>query len=80
MGIYGILSKSLCVNIKYLRKFSDPSDDTTFFLQTEKYVTEVLNNFNIMSPFSGFKVNKSKCEVSETEVMKRVKVALCGVE
>ena len=30
-----------------------------FFLQNEKYVTEVFNNFNIMSQFSGPKINKS---------------------
>ena len=51
-----------------------------FFLQNEKSATEVLNNFNIMSQFSGLKINKSKCEVAGTGVMKGVKVALCGVE
>ena len=54
--------------------------DTTFSLQNEKSATEVLNNFNIMSQFFGLRINKSKCEVAETGVMKRVKVALCGVE
>ena len=56
------------------------ADDTTFFLQNEKSATEVLNNFNIMSQFSGLKINKSKCEVAGIGVMKGVKVALCGVE
>ena len=56
------------------------ADDTTFFLQNEKSTTEVLNNFNIMSQFSGLKINKSKCEVAEIGVMKGVKVAFCGVE
>ena len=54
--------------------------DTTFFLQNENPETEVLNNFNVMSQFSGLKINKSKCEVAGTGVMKGVKVALCGVE
>ena len=40
------------------------ADDTTFFLQNEKSATEVLNNFDIMSQFSGLKVNKSKCKVA----------------
>ena len=56
------------------------ADDTTFFLQNEKSAIEVLNNFNIMSQFSGLKINKSKCEVAGIRVMKGVKVALCGVE
>ena len=56
------------------------ANDTTFFLQNEKSATEVLNNFNIMSQFSGLKINKSKCEVAGIRVMKGVKVALCGVE
>ena len=33
-----------------------------------------------MSKFSGLKINKSKWEVARTEVMKGVKVALCGVK
>ena len=56
------------------------ADDTTFYLQNEKSSTEVLNNFNIMSQFSGLKINKSKCEVEGIGVMNGVKVALCGVE
>ena len=56
------------------------ADATIFFLQNEKSATEVLNNFNITSQFSGLKINKSKCEVAGIGVMKGVKVALCGVE
>ena len=56
------------------------ADDTTFLLQNEKFTTEVLNNFNIMSQFSGLKINKSKCEIAGIGVMKGVKVALwCGM-
>ena len=46
------------------------------FLQNEKSATKVLNNFNIMSQFSGLIINKSKCEVAGIVVMKGVKVAL----
>ena len=56
------------------------ADDTSCFLQKEKYATEVLNNFNIMSQFSALKINKSKCEVAGIGVIKGVQVALCGVE
>ena len=50
------------------------------FLQNEKSATEVLNNFNFMSQFSGLKINKSKCEVVGIGVMKGIKVAPCGAE
>ena len=56
------------------------ADDTTFFLQNKKSATEVLNNFNIMSQFSGLKINKSKCEVAGIGVTKGEIVTLCGVE
>ena len=56
------------------------ADDTTFSLQNEKSATEILNNFNIMSQFSGLKINKSKCEAAGIGVMKGVKMALCGEE
>ena len=36
-------------------------DDTTSFLQNEKSAAEAMNNFHIMSQFSGLKINKSKC-------------------
>ena len=47
-----------------------------FFLQNEKSATRALNNFNIMSKFSGLKINKSKWEVAGTGVLKGAKVAL----
>ena len=55
-------------------------DDTTLSLQNEKSATEILNNFNIMSQFSGLKINKSKCEAAGIGVMKGVRMALCGEE
>ena len=39
------------------------------FLQNERSATEVLNNFNFMSPFSGLKINKSKYEVAGIDVL-----------
>ena len=72
-----IKSLNVCIN-DFL--YTVYADDTTFLLQNEKAATEVLNNFNIMSQFSGLKINKSKCEVAGIGVMKGVKVALCGVQ
>ena len=51
----------------------------TFYILHTLTIPEVLNNFNIMSLFSGLKINKSKCEVAGIGVMKGVKVALCSV-
>ena len=47
------------------------ADDTTFSLQNEKSATGDLNNFNIMSQFSGLKITKSKCEVAGIGVMSK---------
>ena len=43
----------------------------------EKSAAEVLNNFYIMSQFSGLKISKSKYKVAEIGVMKGIKVSLC---
>ena len=45
-----------------------------------KICNKVLNKFNFMFQFYGLKINKSKCEVARTGVMKGVKVTLCGAE
>ena len=55
------------------------AEDTTF-LQNEKSVTEILNNFTMISQFSGLKISKSKSEIARIGMMKGVKLALCGVE
>ena len=55
-------------------------NDTPSFLQNEKSATKVLNNLNIMSQYSGLKINKSKCEVAGIAGVKGVKEALFGVE
>ena len=72
-----IKSLSVCNN-DFL--YTAYADDNACFFQNEKSTTEVLNNFDIISHFSGLKINKSRCEVAGIGVMKGIKVALCGVE
>ena len=56
-----------------------------FFLQNEKYVTEVLNNFNIMSQFSGLKINKSNISFTAElrhltfSMVEQLKLRLAGI-
>ena len=56
------------------------ADDTTFCLSNENSVTEVIQIFEHFSTFSGLKPNKSTCEIACTCVLKRVQMALCGME
>ena len=56
------------------------ADDTTFFLKDEKSVIELMKTFDIFSIFSGFKTNKSKCEIAGSSALKGLKLALCGME
>ena len=56
------------------------ADDTTFFLKDEKSVIELMKTFDIFSIFSGFKTNKSKCEIADSSALKGLKLALCGME
>ena len=56
------------------------ADDTTFFLKDEKSVIELMKTFDIFSIFSGFKTNKSKCEIAGSIALKGLKLALCGME
>ena len=56
------------------------ADDTTFFLSDENSVMEVIQIFEHFSIFSGFKPNKSKCEIAGIGVLKGVQMALCGME
>ena len=43
-------------------------------------MVEVIKVFDIFSSFSGFKPNKSKCEVAQIETLKGEKMALCGIK
>ena len=56
------------------------ADDTTFFLKDKKSVIELMKTFDIFSTFSGLKPNKSKSEIAGLGALKRVKLALCGME
>ena len=56
------------------------ANDTTFFLKDEKSVIELMKTFDIFSIFSGFKTNKSKCEIAGSSALKGLKLALCGME
>ena len=51
-----------------------------FFLKDKESLIGVLKIFDIYSSFSGFKPNKSKCEVAGIGALKRVNIALCGVK
>ena len=55
------------------------ADDTTFFLKNTESVINLLEIFKHFSQLSGLKPNKSKCEIAGIGVLKRVKVALCGM-
>ena len=51
-----------------------------FFLQNKNSVKMLLEAFHAFSFFSGLKPNKSKCEIAGIRLLKRVNVALCGME
>ena len=54
--------------------------DTTFFLSNQNSVTEFIQIFEHFSIFSGWKPNKSKCEIAGIGVLKGVHIALCVME
>ena len=56
------------------------ADDTTFFLKDKKSITELMNELNTFSKFSGLKPNKTNCETSGIGVLNGVQVALCGMK
>ena len=56
------------------------ADDTTFFVKDTESIVAIFAIFNFFSSYSGFKLNKSKCEVSGIGVLKGVKTALCNVK
>ena len=56
------------------------ADDTTFFVSDTDSIHEIFRVFNIFSRYSGFTLNKSKCEVSGIGVKKGVKTAFCNVK
>ena len=56
------------------------ADDTTFFVKDIKSIHIIFEIFDSFSAYSGFKLNKSKCELSGIGVKKGVNTALCNVE
>ena len=56
------------------------ADDTTFFVKDIQSIRRIFEIFDYFSIFSGFKLNKSKCEVSGIGVMNGVQTALCNVK
>ena len=55
------------------------ADDTTFFLKNTESVINLFEIFQGFAQFSGLKPKKSKCETAGIDVLKGVKVALCGM-
>ena len=56
------------------------ADGTTVFLKYKESLVEVIKVFDIFSSFSSLKPNKSKFEVTGTDVQKGTKLALCGMK
>ena len=56
------------------------ADDTTFFVQDIDSVISIFTIFGNFSIYSGFKLNKSKCEVCGIGALKGVPTALCNVK
>ena len=60
--------------------YSPNADDTTFFVSDEDSAIEVMDAFDKFSLLSGLKPNKTKCEIVDIDALKRVSVALYGVD
>ena len=59
--------------------YSAYADDATSFLQDVNSIKELVDSFHIFSHFSGLRPNFKKCEIVGIGVLKRVKVAVCGI-
>ena len=51
-----------------------------FFIKNINSAAEIIYKKDYFSVFSGFKINKTKCEIAGFGVMKEVKLALCGMK
>ena len=56
------------------------ADDTTFFLKDRNSIIELMHELNNFSNFSGLKLDKTKCEIADIDVLNGVQVALCGIK
>ena len=59
--------------------YSVYADDTTFFLEDERAIKELINTFATFLKYSGLKPNHEKCEFEDIGVLKSVKVTVCGM-
>ena len=64
-------------NHEYL--YTAYADDTTFFLNNQTSVKNVLNDIETFSNFSGLRPNLDKCEIAGIGVLKNVNV-VCGMK
>ena len=55
------------------------ANDTKFFLKDKESLKKVINVFDNFSFHSGLKHNKSKCEIADIGILKRVSIELCGI-
>ena len=56
------------------------ADDTTFFLNDQKSIRELMKTFKLFSKFSDLKSNILKCELAGIGSLKGVKMAVCGIK
>ena len=56
------------------------ADDTTFFLNDQKSIRELMKTFKLFSKLSGLKPNILKCKVAGIGSLKGVKMAVCGIK
>ena len=55
-------------------------DDTNFFIKNINSATEIIKTIDYFSLFSGFEINKTKCKIAGSGVLKGIKLALCGMK
>ena len=60
--------------------YSAYAEELLFFRRNEKWSTEVFKTFDKFSPFSGLKINNSKCEIPDIGVKKGVKMTICTMD
>ena len=82
--LFLLIKENPCLNglkiFHYCYQYSAFADDTNLFLKNINSINEMINSFHIFSCFSGLRPNLSKPEIAGIGVLKRVKVAICGVQ
>ena len=56
------------------------ANGTTFFLNDQKSIRELMEAFELLSKFSGLKPNILKCQNAGIGSLKGVKMAVCGIK